>query len=64
MNKLLALAPKREDFPSLEAYEEAEAYFRHRMRGVIRNRSSGSPAPSKSQAAPNSKPDPSSRLEE
>ena len=64
MNKLLALAPKREDFPSLEAYEEAAAYFRHRMRGVIRSRSLGSRPQSKSQVAPTSPPDLSSLLGE
>jgi hypothetical protein len=49
MNKLLELAPKREDFPSQEAYEDARAFFRHQMRGVIRPRSSGSPEKSPSQ---------------
>ena len=40
---LVHLAPKRENFPTQEEYEEAKAYFLHRVKGTIRRRSSASP---------------------
>jgi hypothetical protein len=33
---LLKIAPKAENFPSKEAYEEAKAFFIHRVRRTIR----------------------------
>jgi hypothetical protein len=33
---LAVLAPKPEDFPNKEAYEEAKAFFNHRVRRTIR----------------------------
>jgi len=33
---ILKHAPKRENFRSQEEYEEAEAYFRHRLKGLVR----------------------------
>lgn len=33
---VLEMAPKREDFPSQEEYEEAKAFFLHRFRHTAR----------------------------
>lgn len=38
------LAPKREDYPSQEDYEEARAYYRHRFRAAAQSPSKASPA--------------------
>lgn len=51
LEKLLAGAPKREDYPSEEAFQEATHGFRHRAGPSIRTlQSLASRAPSKSQA--------------
>jgi hypothetical protein len=37
------LAPKREKFRTQEEYEEAKAFFLHRIKGAVRRHSSASP---------------------
>jgi hypothetical protein len=50
--ELLAQAPKRQDFPDEESYEEAKAGYRHRVGPLLRQYAASQATPASPKAKP------------